>query len=291
MVPSELRRPLILLYARRRFEENFAASSMNNTRLAIQFFVQVSVILLFCRFVGTIARRFGQPQVVAEMVAGVLLGPSLFGLLWPEAQRWLFPWDTTQGTRDTQSYLYPVSQLGLALYMFVVGIEFRVDIVRRHLKSSIAVSIAGMIAPFVLGAGLGWIFFSKTNLFPTSTSLFEAMLFMGASMCITAFPMLARIIHFKGLTGTTMGTVALGAGAINDAAAWCLLALVLASLEHNWSHALVNIAAGVAYVGFTLLVVRPFLARGKSWVIRNGELSEMGLGRCTRAHGARGMVY
>jgi Kef-type K+ transport system membrane component KefB len=103
------------------------------------------------------------------------------------------------------------------------------------------------------------------------------MLFMGASMCITAFPMLARIIHFKKLTGTVMGTVALGAGAINDAAAWCLLALVLASFENNWSHALVNISAGIAYVAFTLLLIRPLLARGKEWLIRNGTLTDAGL--------------
>jgi Kef-type K+ transport system membrane component KefB len=135
-----------------------------------------------------------------------------------------------------------------------------------------------MVAPFLLGAGLGWIFYSKTNLFPDKTSLFEAMLFMGASMCITAFPMLARIIHFKRLAGTTIGTIALGAGAINDAAAWCLLAVVLASLEHNWNHAVANIAAGLGYVGSTLLVIRPLLARAKPWLIKNGELSEMGLG-------------
>src|SRR5438477_9156325 len=100
---------------------------MNNVHLAIQFFIQLAVILLFCRLVGAIALRLGQPQVVAEMLAGVLLGPSLFGLVWPEAQHWLFPWDRTQTVRDTQSYLFPASQLGLALYMFVVGMEFRVD--------------------------------------------------------------------------------------------------------------------------------------------------------------------
>jgi Kef-type K+ transport system membrane component KefB len=183
---------------------------MNNLHLAIQFFLQLAVILLFCRLVGAIALRLGQPQVVAEMLAGVLLGPSLFGLLWPEAQHWLFPWDTTQQMRDTQSYLFPASQLGLALYMFIVGMEFRVDIVQRRLKSSIAVSVAGMVTPFVLGAGLAWILFHHTESFPKKTSLAEAMLFLGASMCITAFPMLARIIHFKRLTGTTMGTVALG---------------------------------------------------------------------------------
>jgi Kef-type K+ transport system membrane component KefB len=250
---------------------------MSNLHLAVQFFLQLAVILLFCRLVGAIALRFGQPQVVAEMVAGVLLGPSLFGLLWPEAQHWLFPWDPAQKVRDTQSYLFPASQLGLALYIFIVGMEFRVDIVRRRLRSSIAVSVAGMVAPFVLGAGLAWIFFYYTELFPKRTSLMEAMLFLGASMCITAFPMLARIISFKKLTGTTMGTVALGAGAINDATAWCLLAVVLASFERNWSHALVNIGAGAAYVTFTLLIVRPLLVRAKGWLIENGALTEAGL--------------
>ena len=249
---------------------------MNNLQLAIHFFLQIAVILIFCRVVGLVAARFGQPQVVAEMIAGVLLGPSLFGLLWPEAQQWIFPWDTTQKTRDTQSYLFPASQLGLALYMFVVGLEFRMDIVRKHLKSSVAVSLAGMIVPFVLGAGLAWVLFHHTQLFPSRTSLMEAMLFLGASMCITAFPMLARIIHFKGLAGTTMGTVALGAGAIDDATAWCLLAVVLASFDQNWNHALYNIGGGILYVTLALLVIRPLLERAKGWIVKNGALTEGG---------------
>jgi Kef-type K+ transport system membrane component KefB len=250
---------------------------MNNLNLAVQFFLQIAVILLFCRCVGVIAARFGQPQVVAEMVAGVMLGPSLFGLFWPEAQQWIFPWDLTQKTRDTQSYLFPASQLGLALYMFVVGLEFRMDIVRTHLRSSVAVSIAGMVTPFVLGAGLGWLLFYHTDLFPKKTSLMEAMLFLGAAMCITAFPMLARIISFKKLTGTMMGTVALGAGAIDDATAWCLLAVVLASFDHNWSHAIQNIAGGAGYVAFTLLVLRPIFARFKDLFVKAGSLNEAGL--------------
>ena len=250
---------------------------MNNLHLAVQFFLQIAVILLFCRLVGAIALRLGQPQVVAEMVAGVLLGPSLFGLLWPEAQHWLFPWDTAQKMRDTQSYLFPASQLGLALYMFVVGMEFRVDIVRRKLKSSIAVSVAGMVTPLLFGTALAWIFFYQTDLFPKKTSLAEAMLFLGASMCITAFPVLARIIHFKKLSGTAMGTVALGAGAIDDASAWCLLAVVLASFDKNWNHALANIGGGVAYVAVTLLVVRPLLVRAKTSLVKDGTLTDAGL--------------
>ncbi len=216
---------------------------MNNVTLAVHFFAQIAVILLACRIVGVIAKRIGQPQVVAEMITGVLLGPSLFGLLAPEAQAFIFPWDPKMTTRDTQSYLFPASQLGLALYMYIVGMEFRMDIVAEKFKSSIAVSAAGMIAPFILGAGLGWVFHSYTELFPERTSLTEAMLFLGASMCITAFPMLARIIHFKGLAGTTMGTVAIGAGAIDDATAWCLLAVVLASFDQNWMHAIQTSAA------------------------------------------------
>ena len=250
---------------------------MNNLHLAVQFFLQLAVILLFCRLVGAIALRLGQPQVVAEMLAGVLLGPSLFGLLWPDAQHWLFPWDTAQKMRDTQSYLFPASQLGLALYMFVVGMEFRVDIVRRRLKSSIAVSVAGMVTPLLFGGALAWIFFHYTDLFPKKTSLLEAMLFLGASMCITAFPVLARIIHFKKLSGTAMGTVALGAGAIDDASAWCLLAVVLASFDNNWNHALVNIGGGLAYVAFTLLVVRPLLVRAKARLVEDGTLTDAGL--------------
>jgi Kef-type K+ transport system membrane component KefB len=250
---------------------------MTNVDLAIQLFLQVAVILLFCRVVGAIPLRLGQPQVVAEMIAGVMLGPSLFGLLAPDWQQWLFPWDSTQSTRDSQSYLFPLSQLGLALYMFIVGLEFRIDIMRARLFSSIAVSLAGMIAPFVLGAGLAWVLFYNTELFPARTSLGEAMLFLGASMCITAFPMLARIIHFKGLAGTTMGTVALGAGAIDDAMAWCLLAVVLASFDHDTAHALVNIGGGIGYVAVALLIIRPLMARLQRWLVAKGTLSEAGL--------------
>lgn len=250
---------------------------MNNLHLAVQFFLQIAVILLACRIVGMIAARFGQPQVVAEMITGVMLGPSLFGVLAPEWQKWLFPWDAQQMTRDTSCYLFPASQLGLALYMFIVGMEFRVDIVRKRLKSSIAVSLAGMITPFLLGAGLAWVLFHYTELFPEKTSLREAMLFLGASMCITAFPMLARIIHFKGLAGTTMGTVAIGAGAIDDAMAWILLAVVLASFEGNAANALYNIGGAIGYVVVTLAIIRPLLSRTSGFMVKDGKLTDGGL--------------
>jgi Kef-type K+ transport system membrane component KefB len=240
---------------------------MSNLQLAVQFFFQIAVILAFCQLIGLLARRLGQPQVVAEMIAGVMLGPSLLGLVWPELFGRLFP-------AESMKVLFPISQLGLAAYMFVVGMEFRVDIVRRKLHSAVAVSLAGMLTPFVLGAALGWFFYRHTRLFPERTSLTEAMIFLGASMCITAFPMLARIIHFKKLASTTMGTVALGAGAMDDAAAWCLLAIVLASFDGDFAHALTNIGGGIGYVAVTLLVLRPLLGRWARSIEGRGELSD-----------------
>jgi len=242
---------------------------MTNVDLAVQFFLQIAIILVVCRIVGLVAARFGQPQVVAEMIAGVVLGPSVFGAMAPEIQARIFPWDPSQQTRDTQSYLFPASQLGLALYMFIVGLEFRVDVIRRNLRCSIAVSIAGMVAPFLLGAGLAAFFFYNTSLFPSRTTLSEAMLFLGASMCITAFPMLARIIHYKGLAGTLMGTVAIGAGAIDDVTAWCLLALVLASFDGDPMRAGGAILGGAAFVIFAAVILRPALARGQRWMLRH----------------------
>jgi Kef-type K+ transport system membrane component KefB len=240
---------------------------VSNPQLAVHFLFQLGAILVVCQAIGLLGRRAGQPQVVAEMLAGIVLGPSLLGLFWPDVFLKVFP-------PDTMRVLFPVAQLGLAAYMFVVGLEFRVDIVRRQMRSAVAVSIAGMVTPFVLGAALGWVLFKHTSLFPQRTTLLEAMLFLGASMCITAFPMLARIIHFKKLTGTTMGAVSLGAGAINDAAAWCLLAVVLARLDGDMTGAAFRIGGGLAYVCVTLLLVQPALARWARGIEVRGHLSD-----------------
>jgi Kef-type K+ transport system membrane component KefB len=240
---------------------------MTNLQLAVHFFFQIAVILIVCQVVGRIARWFGQPQVVAEMVAGVLLGPSLLGLFAPGWFARIFP-------PDTLRVMFPIAQLALAAYMFVVGLEFRVDVVQRRLRSAVAVSIAGMAAPFVLGAALGWFFHGHTSLFPAKTPLGAAMLFLGASMCITAFPMLARIIHFKKLSGTAMGTISLGAGAINDAAAWCLLSFVLATVDGDFSHIAYNLGGGAGYVFVVLVFLRPLLTRWGNGVTARGQLSE-----------------
>jgi K+:H+ antiporter len=225
---------------------------MSNFALSVLFFLQLVVILAVCRAVGVAARRVGQPQVVAEMIAGVLMGPSLFGLLLPDLQARLFP-------AASMGVIYAVSQVGLALYMFLVGLEYDVDLIRMRLRSAIAVSAAGISLPFALGCVLAWYLTRDTRFFTHGVSLPEGMLFLGAAMSITAFPMLARIIYERGLTGTSLGALALAAGSIDDAAAWCILAIVLASFSGDSRIALVAIGGGITYAAFVLLIGKPLL--------------------------------
>lgn len=223
-------------------------------QLSIHFFLQAAVILLVCRLVGRLARRVGQPQVVGEMIAGVMLGPSLFGLLAPQWQQALFP-------KETLGTLYVLAQLGVGLYMFLVGTEFRADQFRSRLRGAMSVSVAGIAVPFVLAFALIPWLHQVPGLFSARVSLLEAGLFLGAAIAITAFPMLARIIHERGLAGSSLGTLALTAGAIDDAAAWCFLAIVLASFGGSWGGAWLAILGGVGYALFMIVAGRRLLRR------------------------------
>ncbi len=245
--------------------------------LSVRFFLQLTVVLGACRIVGLIARRFGQPQVVAEMITGVLLGPSVFGLLSTKAvaagwlpihaQAWLFP-------KESKVIFFAVSQIGLALYMFLVGVEFRTDLFQSRARSAASVSVAGMITPFVLGAGLGVWLVRLGGFFTPKVHPWEALLFLGASMCITAFPMLARIIVERGLSGTGLGTLALAAGAIDDAAAWCVLAIVLASFKEDWHIAAWAIGGGVVYAVTVLTLGKKLFARMEPLTQKAGGLTQ-----------------
>lgn len=224
------------------------------------FFLQLAVILLTCRTVGWLARLIHQPQVVGEMIAGVILGPSLLGLWFPDIQGSLFP-------ESSRPVLFVVSQVGLALYMFLVGVEFQPELLRKSGRSAAAVSVAGMAVPFLLGAAIALWLIDVPGMFGDGIRPFDAALFLGASMAITAFPMLARIIYERGLAGTALGTLALAAGAIDDAAAWGVLALVLASLDQSWTIAGRAIAGGVAYAFLVLTLGR----RALGWLAARAE--------------------
>jgi Kef-type K+ transport system membrane component KefB len=225
---------------------------MSNEQLSVAFFSQMAIILVACRLAGLLGRWIGQPQVVCEMIAGVTLGPSLFGLLAPGIQQSLFP-------PDSLKVLYVGAQLGVGIYMFLVGAEFDLDLFRGRLRSAASVSVAGMAVPFILGALLAPWLMRIPGLFNEKVTRIEATLFLGAAIAITAFPMLARIIHERGLSGTSLGTLALAAGAIDDAAAWCVLAIVLASFGAGPAIAVKAICGGILYGLFMTTLGRRWL--------------------------------
>lgn len=227
---------------------------MSVAQLSVAFFLQMFVILAACRAVGWLGQRYlKQPQVVCEMIAGVLLGPSLLGLLAPELQQWLFP-------TETRGILYVGSQFGVGLYMFLVGLGFRSDHFKASAHRAAAVSISGMAAPFLIALVCAPWLMKVPGLFSEDATRFHATLFMGAAIAITAFPMLARIIHERGLSHTPLGTLALSAGAIDDAAAWCVLAVVLASFGAGKGIAITAIGGGICFAAFMILVMPRLLS-------------------------------
>jgi Kef-type K+ transport system membrane component KefB len=244
---------------------------MTGSQLSIAFFLQMFCILAVCRLVGLLARRLGQPQVVGEMIAGVFLGPSLLGLVFPQFQQHLFP-------PESLKILYVGAQLGVGLYMFLVGVEFDTQAFMNRAGSALTVSAAGMLAPFILGAGLAMGLIHIPGLFSARANLVEAMLFLGAALSITAFPMLARIIYERGLTGSALGTLALAAGAIGDAGAWGVMAIVLASFGAGPMIAAKAIIGGIAYGLIVLTLGRRLLARLGTATEKAGQLTPSILG-------------
>ncbi|BDB42724.1 MULTISPECIES: cation:proton antiporter [Mycobacterium] len=222
---------------------------------AVHFFLELAVILAACRGVGLVAQRCGQPQVVGEMVAGVLLGPSLLGRIAPGVQHQLFP------PGQANVVLYTAAQIGLVLYMFLIGLNFDANLIKHRAGTAVAVSSAGILAPLALGALLAAPLLSGGIYFDGSVTVVMAMMFLGASIATTAFPMLARIIYEKRLTGTSLGTLALACGAADDALSWCLLAVVLAIHRGSPLTAATAIIGGLLYCLVLLTIGRRALAR------------------------------
>jgi Kef-type K+ transport system membrane component KefB len=240
---------------------------MSSFDLSVLFFLQMAFILAVCRVTGLVFKQLGQSQVVSEMIAGVLMGPSLMGWVLPGFSAYLFP-------ADSKPILFAVSQLGLVLYMFLIGVEFDLDLIKSRMRGAASVSLAGIVAPFALGACLAYYLVGDSALFATQTTVLQAVLFMGAAMSITAFPMLARIIFEQGLSKTSLGTLALAAGAMDDAAAWCVLAVVLASFQSKPELALHAIGGGLLFGLFCLVVLRRWLRPLGRMVEETGEMSQ-----------------
>ena len=246
-----------------------AAASYAPGDFSIHFFLQLAVILIACRIVGWLGQRLlAQPQVVGEMIAGVVLGPSLLGLLAPDLQAAIFP-------KETRNVLYAGSQLGVGLYMFLVGTTFRTDHFRAQFKSAAGVSFAGIAAPFAIAILIAPALLRVPGLFAEGISTANATLFMGACIALTAFPMLARIINERGLANSSLGTLSLTAGAFDDACSWCVLAIVLATFGGGPGVAILAIGGGLVWAAAVVTLGPRLFAPLARVVERDGEMSPM----------------
>ncbi|HKR13722.1 MAG TPA: cation:proton antiporter [Pyrinomonadaceae bacterium] len=215
--------------------------------------MQIIVIIIVAGLFAGLFRRLGQPPVMGEMVAGIVLGPSVLGLFFPDVMTFIFPASSLETLRL-------LSQIGVVLFMFVVGMELNVKHVREKGSAAVMISHASIIVPFLLGTALS--LFLYRDLAPPETSFTAFALFIGVAMSITAFPVLARILEDRGLTQTSLGSIALTCAAVDDVTAWCILALVIALVNAT------GVAVSITTMLFTLLFALGMLFIVKPWLGR-----------------------
>jgi Kef-type K+ transport system membrane component KefB len=215
--------------------------------------LQIIVILACARLFGFLFKKIGQPAVIGEIVAGIILGPSIVGLLFPQVNLFLFP----AASLGTLNFL---SHIGLILFMFIIGMELDLKMIMKQAYGAVIMSHAGIIIPFTLGMGIAY--FIYTEFAPAGISFLSFALFMGITMSITAFPVLARILKERGLTRTNLGITALTCAAADDLTAWCVLAAVIALVKSGSSvSAFYTMGFAVAYLAIMFALIRPALQR------------------------------
>lgn len=214
---------------------------------------QIVTIILVARFFGLICKKIGQPSVIGEIIAGIILGPSFFGSYLPEFSVLLFP----SSSLDNLKFL---SQIGLIFFMFVVGMELDLKVLRNKAKEAVIISHASIIIPFTLGLVLAYTIY--TDFAPKGIEFISFGLFLGIAMSITAFPVLARIVQERGLQKTKIGAMVITCAAADDITAWCLLAGVIAIVKAgSITSSLYIIVLSSIYVVAMVKLVRPFLRR------------------------------
>lgn len=234
--------------------ENFIDSIVYNLEhpLAI-LLAQIITIIFVARFFGWVCKKIGQPTVIGEIIAGIVLGPSLIGMYFPEFSDAIFP---TQSLGNLQF----LSQIGLILFMFVVGMELDLKVMRNKAQEAVVISHASIVIPFALGIGLAYYIYLQFA--PMGVQFLSFGLFLGIAMSITAFPVLARIVQERGLQKTRLGTIVITCAAADDITAWSLLAAVIAIVKAgSFVSSLYIIGLAVAYVLVMIKLIRPFLKR------------------------------
>lgn len=234
--------------------QNFIDSLVHNLEhpLAI-LLAQIITIIFVARFFGWICKKIGQPSVIGEIIAGIVLGPSLIGLYFPEFSSALFP-------AQSLGNLQFLSQIGLIFFMFVIGMELDLKVLKNKAHEAVVISHASIVFPFALGMGLAYFIYQAYA--PQGVQFLSFGLFLGIAMSITAFPVLARIVQERGLHKTRLGTIVITCAAADDITAWCLLAAVIAVVKAgSFVSALYIIGLAAAYVLIMIKIVRPFLKR------------------------------
>lgn len=225
----------------------------NITHPLATLLLQIITIIVVARVFGFFCKKIGQPSVIGEIAAGIFLGPSFVGHYFPEFSAFIFP-------ATSLSNLQFLSQIGLILFMFVVGMELDLKVLRTKAHESLVISHASIIIPFALGMGLAY--FIYLGFAPANVKFLSFSLFVGIAMSITAFPVLARIVQERGLSKTKIGAIVITCAAADDITAWCILAAVIAIVKAGtFVSALYTIALAIAYVLVMLLLVRPFLKK------------------------------
>ncbi len=227
------------------------ASRANEGNL-LHVLLALVVVIATARAMGSIFRNVGQPQVVGEILAGIVLGPSLLGRLAPGAEGYLFP--ATVGPA-----LNIIAQVGVILYMFLVGLELDPALLRKRGHTTVAISHASIVAPFLLGAAIALFLYPRLSASDVPFTCFS--LFLGVSMSVTAFPVLARILTDRGIHKTRMGAIALTCAAVDDVTAWCMLAFVVSVARAQAAGAVATIAMTLGFIALMIVVVRPAMVR------------------------------
>jgi Kef-type K+ transport system membrane component KefB len=228
--------------------------------------IQIVIIILFARLLGWLCKKIGQPSVIGEIAAGIILGPSLFGMYFPEAAAVIFP-------PKSLSNLQFLSQIGLILFMFVVGMELDLKMLKNKAYDAIVISHASIIFPFTLGITLAY--FIYTSFAPAGVQFSSFGLFLGIAMSITAFPVLARIVQERGINKTSLGALVITCAAADDITAWCLLAAVIAIVKAgSFVSSLYIILLSAGYVLFMLKVVKPLLEKLSEKYVSSEHLSK-----------------
>lgn len=232
------------------FQESFKANLHHPLALLL---AQIVTIILVARLFGWICMKIKQPTVIGEMIAGIVLGPSLLGMYFPEFSAFLFP-------KESLGNLQFLSQIGLILFMYIVGMELDLSVLRKKAHDAVVISHASIIIPFALGIGLSYFVYQEFA--PEGIQFTSFALFIAISMSITAFPVLARIVQERNLQKTKLGTIVITCAAADDITAWCILAAVIAIVKAgSFTSSIYVIIMAIAYVFLMIKIVRPFLKR------------------------------